>query len=236
MQNTNPPLFSLRIAVTSFFWNVSGLVGFPLSAALFDSIGYTGVMASVLGLYILASIQGLVRLWGFQEKIERKSELSLAQLLSPTHIVSLFKASFRGRPGRTQVYILMMMLVMVAFMMPEDAETMVQFMFTKRHFQWEYSTFSYYNTIQRVMNLVGVAVIFPLFQYFNGNDNVIIIASGVSKIAGQLVRALAKTEAVFFSSTVFGTLRLVYNAPVRSQISKFVEPEELGKVGISFSM
>ena len=130
----------------------------------------------------------------------------------------------------------MMMLVMLTYMVPEDAETMVQFMFTKRHFQWEYSTFSYYNTIQRVMNLVGVAVIFPLFQYFNGNDNVIIIASGVSKIAGQLVRALAKTEAVFFSSTVFGTLRLVYNAPVRSQISKFVEPEELGKVGISFSM
>ena len=78
--------------------------------------------------------------------------------------------------------------------------------------------------------LVGVALIFPLFQYLNGNDNIIIIASGVCKILGQLVRALATTEAVFFSSAIFGTLRLVYNAPVRSQISKFVEPEELGKV------
>ena len=145
--------FSLRIALTSFFWNVSSVVGFPLSAALFNSLGYTGVMATVLGLYILASIQGLVRLWGFQEKIERKSKLSLTQLFSPRHILDLFKASFRSRPGRTQVYILMMMLVMVAFMMPEDAETMVQFMFTKRHFQWEYDTFSYYNTIQRITNL-----------------------------------------------------------------------------------
>ena len=212
------------------------MVGFPLSAALFNSVGYTGVMASVLSLYILASIQGLVRLWGFQEKMERKSPLSLPQLFSPAHIVGLFKASFRSRPGRTQVYILMMMLVMVAFMMPEDAETMVQFMFTKRNFQWEYDMFSYYNTIQRILNLVGVALIFPLFQYFNGNDNIIIIASGVCKILGQLVRALAKTQAVFFSSTIFGTLRLVYNAPVRSQISKFVEPEELGKVNQNVQM
>ena len=83
---------------------------------------------------------------------------------------------------------------------------------------------------------VGVALIFPLFQYLNGNDNIIIIASGVCKIFGQLVRALAKTEAVFFSSTIFGTLRLVYNAPVRSQISKFVEPEELGKVNRNAQM
>ena len=187
-------------------------------------------MASILGLYILASILGLVRLWGFQEKIERKSELSLPQLMSPTHIVSLFKASFRSRPGRTQVYILMMMLVMLTYMVPEDAETMVQLMYTKRHFQWEYSTFSYYNTIQDVSQLVGVVIIFPLFQYFNGNDNLIIIASGLSKILSQLVRAFAKTEEVFFSSPVFGTLGIIYNSPVRAQISKFVEPEELGKV------
>ena len=123
-----------------------------------------------------------------------------------------------------------MMLVMVAFMMPEDAETMVQLMYTKRHFQWEYSTFSFYNTIQDVSQLVGVVIIFPLFQYFNGNDNIIIIASGISKILSQLVRAFAKTEEVFFSSPVFGTLGIIYNSPVRAQISKFVEPEELGKV------
>ena len=219
-----------RLALTSFFWRLSGLLGFPLSAFLFNTIGYTGVMAVVLGLYVLASLQGLVRLWGFQEKIERRSELSLLQLLSPWQIINLFKTSFSPRPGWKHVYILLMMLVMVAFMMPEDAETMVQFMYTKRHFQWEYGTFSYYNTIQDVMQLVGVVVIFPLFQYFNGNDNIIIIASGVSKILSQLVRAFAKTELVFFCSPVFGILGIIYNSPVRAQISKFVEPEELGKV------
>ena len=133
-------------------WNLTSVIGFPLSAALFNSFGFTGVMATVLVLYTIASIQGAVRLWGFQEKIARKSELSFSQLLSPTHILSLFKASFRPRPGGTQVYIMMMMLVMVAYMLPEDAEMMVQFMFTKRHFQWEYDMFNYYNTLQRVMS------------------------------------------------------------------------------------
>ena len=164
-----------------------------------------------------------------QENIE-KSKLDLAQLVSPNHVISIFKASFRSRPGRKQVYILLMMLVMMAFMMPEDAETAVQFMYTKRIFHWQCDTLSYYNTIQNVMSMVGVVLIMPLFHYFNGIDNLIIISSGLSKIASQLVRAFALSEKVFFFSTVVGTLRIIYNAPVRAQISKCVEPHELGKV------
>ena len=56
-----------RLALTSFFWRLSGLLGFPLSAFLFNTIGYTGVMAVVLGLYVLACLLGLLRLWNFKE-------------------------------------------------------------------------------------------------------------------------------------------------------------------------
>merc|ERR1712051_545770 len=180
---------TFRMALTSFLWRVSSLIGLPLSALIYNKTGYTGVMATGLGLYILASIYGLIRLWGFQENIQ-KTKLDLAQLFSPKHVIDIFKASFRSRPGRKQVYILMMMLVMMAFMMPEDAESMVQFMYTKRMFQWEYDTFSYYNTIQNIMSMVGV--------------DIIIISSGISKILSQLVRAFALSEKVFFFSTVVG--------------------------------
>ena len=220
---------TFMIAISSFSWRVSSLAGLPLSAIIYNKTGYIGVMATGLGFYLLGCLYLLFRFWGFKENI-KKSKLDLVQLLSPRHIIDIFKASFRPRPGKKHVYILMMMLVMVAFMMPEDAETMVQFMYTKRMFQWEYDTFSYYNTIQNVMSMVGVILIMPLFHYFNGNDNIIIICSGISKILSQSVRAFAKTEVVFFSSTAVGTLRIIYNAPVRAQISRCVEPRELGKV------
>ena len=220
---------TFRMALSSFCWRISSLIGLPLSALIYNNMGYTGVMATGFGLYVLTSLYLLIRFWGFKENI-KKSKFDLAELLSPKHPIQIIKASFRSRPGRKQIYILLMMLVMMAFMMPEDAETMVQFMYTKRKFQWEYDTFSYYNTIQMVMSMVGVVLIMPLFHYFNGNDNVIIISSGISKILSQLVRAFARTEKVFFFSTVVGTLRIIYNAPVRAQISRCVEPQELGKV------
>ena len=220
---------TIMIAISSFSWRVSSLAGLPLSAVIYNEYGYIGVMATGLGFYILGCLYLVIRFWGFKENIN-KSELGLVELLSPRHVIDIFKASFRPRPGKKRVYILMMMLVMMAFMMPEDAETMVQFMYTKRMFHWEYDTFSYYNTIQNIMSLAGVVLIMPLFHHFNGNDNIIIICSGISKILSQFVRAFAKTELVFFFSTVVGTLRIIYNAPVRAQISRCVRPKELGKV------
>ena len=48
-------------------------------------MGYTGVMGTGLGLYILASTYGVLRLWGFKGRVTHRT------ILSPLHIFLIYR-------------------------------------------------------------------------------------------------------------------------------------------------
>ena len=123
-----------------------------------------------------------------------------------------------------------MLLVMLTYVMGVMAEKYCQFMYTKRMFQWGVDTYSYYDMIRTIVCNIGTFIIIPIFHFFNVNDNIIILCSLSSTISSTLVRALAKTETIFLSSTLLGALGFIQSAPIRAQISRCVSPEELGKV------
>ena len=66
----------IMLAVLGIVWDVSYTVSLPLGAWLYNSGGYICVFGVALGLYLLASLLALVRLWGFKEKINSE-ELTL---------------------------------------------------------------------------------------------------------------------------------------------------------------
>ena len=141
-----------------------------------------------------------------------------------------FKTTFKKRQGKKNIYLQCMLMVMLTYMMAYMAEKYCQFMYTKRLFQWEMDTYSYYDMIRTIICTVGTFLIMPVFHYFNVNDNIIIIAACLSSISSILLRAFAKTEQIFFASTLLGALSTVQSAPIRAQISRCVSPAELGKV------
>ena len=141
-----------------------------------------------------------------------------------------FKTTFKKRQGKKNIYLQCMLMVMLTYMMAYMAEKYCQFMYTKRLFQWEMDTYSYYDMIRNIICTVGTFLIMPVFHYFNVNDNIIIIAACLSSISSILLRAFAKTEQIFFASTLLGALSTVQSAPIRAQISRCVSPAELGKV------
>ena len=66
----------IRLAALGFVWDLSYFVSLPLGAWLFNSGGYVCVLATSLALYIIACCLGLVRLWGFKERIH-KTDLTI---------------------------------------------------------------------------------------------------------------------------------------------------------------
>ena len=82
-----------------------------------------------------------------------------------------------------------------------------------------------------VIRLWGFFV--PIFHNFNANDNLIIMLACASSVSSRLVRALAKTQLVFFVSTACCIWMYISSAPIRAQMTSLtgcVTPEELGKV------
>ena len=120
--------------------------------------------------------------------------------------------------------------VMLILCMGCDGEIYCQFMYTKRMFQWQMDSYSYFTMIQTLVNDIGSLLMMPVFHHFNINDNLIVLASCVSCIAQRLTKAFAKTEVVFFASNGLGGLMYAFYAPLRAQISRCVPSEELGKV------
>ena len=151
-------------------------------------------------------------------------------MVSPRNVIDSFKTTFKKRPGKKNIYLQCMLLVMLSYMMSRMAEIFCQFMYTKRMFQWEMDTYSYYDMIRTIITNIGTFFIMPIFHYFNVNDNIIILTSLTSLMSSTIVRALAKTETIFYASTLFGMVGHIQSAPIRAQISRCVAPEELGKV------
>ena len=58
-----------------YMWDLSYFMATPIGAWLFNTGGYNLVFGIGVCLYAIACLLGLVRLWGFEEKIS-KSDLS----------------------------------------------------------------------------------------------------------------------------------------------------------------
>ena len=102
------------------------------------------------------------------------------------------KTMLRKREDNKRFYLLSMMVLIVTHMMATQAEQYCQFLFTKRTFQWELDTYSYYTTLDTIISSLGLMICTPLFHHFNVHDNVIILISSVSMISAQMIRAFAK--------------------------------------------
>ena len=136
----------LRLAMLGFCWDVSYLVSMPLGAYLYNSGSYVCVLGTSLLLYAIACSLGTYRLWGFKEKIIQSS-MTFNELISPSHVIQSFKATFKRRPGKKHIYQQLMILAMLVTMSASMSETYCQFMYVKRMFQWEMDDYSYYSTV-----------------------------------------------------------------------------------------
>ena len=67
--NSGPRERMFMLAVLGIVWDISYTVSLPFGALLYNSGGYLCVFGVSLGLYLLACLLALVRLWGFKEKI-----------------------------------------------------------------------------------------------------------------------------------------------------------------------
>ena len=157
-------------------------------------------------------------------------------MISPRHVTESVRATFKTRPNKKHLYLFSMIVVMITLCISVDGEMYCQFMYTKRMFQWEMDRYSYFIMVQTLANDIGSMLFMPLFHYFNVNDNLVILACGMSGMTSRVMKAFAKTEDTFFASSVLAVLLYGFYAPVRAEMSRCVPSQDLGKVGSNNSV
>ena len=235
----------MRLAIVNYMFDLGYLVSVPLGGWLFSTGGYNLVFGTGLGLYVVCIFVAIWRLGSVKER-KNRSDLTVkgktlnyyailivtSDLISPMNLINSIKTTFKMRPGKKNLYILCMILLMFINDLPVDGEKSAEFMYVKRAFQWEVDDTSYYETLRSVASTIGTAIAIPVLHHFNTNDNLIILVSTVSLLSLRFTKWLAKTGDVFLASTAIGALENVFYAPTRGQITRCVSSEELGKVSM----
>ena len=187
-------------------------------------------MGTSLLLFVVASMLGLYKLWGFKEKIGKKEKMPLSEIISPRHVIDSLKTTFQKRPEKKRSYLLAMMFVMLMHILPMFGEMYCQFMFTKRMFQWKVDTYSYYSMLKTIIESIGMAVLMPIFHYFNVNDNLIIMLACLSGFSAQMFRGFATESWMLFASAGVDFATHIISPPIRAQMTRCVYPHETGKI------
>jgi len=211
---------------------ISGLIG----AWLFTTGGYVLVFSVGLVFDVLALIAGFARLWNLEEKLESNVKISFLEIIHPKHVVDTIKVAFRKREGKKRAYLLITLLQQLINLFPWELAVTVQFLYVKRLFRWGVEEYSWYNFLWNIGGLIGSTVVFPVFHWLNWSDNANIIFSSASMILSGLLRGLAKEGWLFNLAAVLDVGNATGFTPIRSQLTKCVEPGEVGKVNALLSM
>ena len=221
---------TIRLAILSFSWHITPPVAGPIAAWLLESGGYVCVFSTSLVIMGLAFLYMLLRLWNFQEKQKETENLSVLNIIHPRHVKESLSATFKPRPGHKRTYLIIMISVLLLNMLPYIGEGVYQFLYVKRIFSWGVSEYSWYKTTASLISSVAMFLLFPLFHRFEVNDNFIIMLSCISQMGASFVRGMATETWIFYISPIvdFGT-SIVWPA-MRAQITRCVEPHEVGKI------
>ena len=121
-------------------------------------------------------------------------------------------------------------MILVIFINYCTSDHIIDFMYVKRKFLWRVDKYSYFVSVTNTVGVIGTVFSMPTYHHFNISDNAIILLSCGFCIIQRLIKAFAKTEAVFYVSTFFALLSNDFYAPIRAQITRCVPSNDLGKV------
>ena len=121
-------------------------------------------------------------------------------------------------------------MILVIFINYCTSDHIIDFMYVKRQFGWRVDKYSYFVSVTNTVGVIGTVFSIPTYHHFNMSDNAIILISQGFCIVQRIIKAFAKTEPVFYVSTIFALLSNDFYAPIRAQITRCVPSNELGKV------
>ena len=221
---------TMRLGFISLAWHTAKPIATPLGAWVFKEGGYLYVFGIATALLFTGWTYIILRLWNFKEKINVAKKMSFKETIHYRHVTDSIRTTLRARPGHKRTYLLLMMLIMLLKITPYIAEVAFQFLYTKRFFHWDVSDYSWYSSLYHIIGSVSMAVLLPLFNFLNINDNYILLIASASMFGGNLIRGLSKEPWMFYFSAGVDFAALAATPPIRGTITRCVYPSELGKV------
>eukprot|EP00092_Neocalanus_flemingeri_P012562 GFUD01013540.1.p1 GENE.GFUD01013540.1~~GFUD01013540.1.p1 ORF type:complete len:490 (+),score=71.29 GFUD01013540.1:897-2366(+) len=224
-----------RVAVLDVAIIIGWTSGNFVSAIVYEEWGFYGTFGTTI---VLLALDFLFILFCLEESRKPADHASLFSSEENEEVEKLGLCSKIGdvfhtvggrREGHTRAIILLLLSLMTLFVATGSAD--VNYLFTRKMFNWDESIFTRVSTIITVIQSLSSLILLPILSYkLHVPDPVIGTMATFSSFAAILGIALSTTGTVYIFANCLGLMSTQVSTVIRSLLSKVVPDTDLGKV------
>jgi len=236
---STPEQRTFRLAMIHFISSLGSPIGTKIGAMIWDGAGdmrYTAIFAAGLGGKAITLVFLVARLELFKwnpGRVETEKEdrpVKRRNAFSLSHIKDSLMTCFKKRPDGKRFYLLLYTAVMLTIFLPFFGEHIISFNYVRKRYNWGVMEYSDYNSICRIIDLVGQSVLIPLLGYLELCDTNVIPVIICTIIARHAIKGFANESYLLYVGSAVDMMGGYSFSAARSAVTKCVELDELGKV------
>uniref|UniRef100_A0A6A7G3F5 Proton-coupled folate transporter-like n=3 Tax=Hirondellea gigas TaxID=1518452 RepID=A0A6A7G3F5_9CRUS len=158
----------------------------------------------------------------------------VADFFNPQRFIDSFKCTLKKREGNVRVYILLLIL---ANLLRKIGRGAYMYLFTRTVLDWGPADYGVWVTFKNIVATMGSLIAVPVLSAgLKVSDSVLAMVGAFSAVLDYILYGLVSTSTVFLIWLAPVAALLVNSGAIaiRALLSKFVAPDELGKVSAVF--
>ncbi|CAH1725969.1 solute carrier family 46 member 3-like isoform X2 [Aphis gossypii] len=223
---------TFRIGALNAVMAVSMAIGTSMSGIIYNKLGFYGAYLTTSSLIIIGLVYGLLFVKDVTPVTEvdknKSYRTTISEFLDFTHITQSFSTTFKQRPNRQRIRIIILLIIFMASSGINAGYHTVIYLYTRVQFNWnelKYSVFASYEIIINIIGLLFTSIL--LSKLLKISDEIIGMLSSISQTLGALFYTFAKTELLFYIGPLVSILTCAENVSTKSLMTKLVPKTEL---------
>lgn len=146
---------TLRIGIVQIVLNILYPLTQVFSANLFELAGYYVIFFLGGALFVFGFLYGLFCVKEPREKVLESKGGMVCDMFNPKHAIETFNLVLKKKPGNNRQYIWLVMLCLFFYTAVLVGESSIFFLYVQGQFKWGIVEYSYFNTVNTLVHLVG---------------------------------------------------------------------------------
>jgi len=147
------------------------------------------------------------------------------------HVKEIFKTCCASRPNHIRTIVMCIIINLVIVIVTIEGEMAVVYMFTQKKFGWtlvEFTRFSSFFILVAGVSVIGSTWLF--ISVLKMSDLPVMFAGTLCLVCKSLMQAIATSGIYLYLASGFSVLSVLISPLSRSQLSKLIPPDDLGKI------
>lgn len=224
---------TIRMGFVTGMWFLGSPVGSVLAGVLITYTNYVTVFSLGSAILVVCLIYVHFRIKDNipNKKLEATIKKSIwKEICSCSNYKDSFITALKKRPDHKRSHLWLLIFCMCALFLPVIGEGNVRYLYTRYKFEWKDSTYTYYVAAQMATGAVVVICVLPIMtKKLKMKDVDIAVLGIIARVISELIVAFSSVGWMMFLSPIT-LLGECAGPPLRSLMTKCVQPNEVGKM------